>query len=242
MLNFKREKHQAIVSALHLMDQEFLTSCKCYFGGGTAVVLKYGEYRDSLDIDFICADIDGYRELRSTAVSRGLSAFFSKPVVALRDFKVDQYGIRTFIKHNDLMIKFEIVKEARISVSGTFDTTLGVPILLSEDMFAEKLLANADRCQDASVHYRDAFDLGMLCREFTDIPNASLRKTQTAYGDDIEKKLRWVLDVLSDGTERKRAADSLTMRSEDATVAWKALAAAFDRSFGPRPMPPAVGG
>lgn len=232
MLNFKREKHQAVVSALHLMDQAFLTSSKCYFGGGTAIVLKYGEYRDSLDIDFICADTDGYRELRYAAVSKGVSAFFREPVVALRDFKADQYGIRTFIEHNGLSIKFEIVKEARISVNGMFDASLGVSVLLPEDMFAEKLLANADRCQDVSVHYRDAFDLGMLCREFTDIPSVSLRKAQTAYGEDIEKKLRWVLDVLSKDAVRNRAANSLMMRPEDATMAWKALADAFDRSIG----------
>jgi hypothetical protein len=36
----------------------------CYFGGGTAMALRYGEYRESVDIDFLVSDLAGYREMR----------------------------------------------------------------------------------------------------------------------------------------------------------------------------------
>lgn len=42
------------------MDATLLESSRCYFGGGTAIVLMYGEYRLSLDVDFLCSDVDGY--------------------------------------------------------------------------------------------------------------------------------------------------------------------------------------
>jgi nucleotidyltransferase AbiEii toxin of type IV toxin-antitoxin system len=32
--------------------------------GGTAIAFRYGEYRESLDLDFPVSDRDGYRALR----------------------------------------------------------------------------------------------------------------------------------------------------------------------------------
>nr|WP_281405533.1 hypothetical protein [Mesorhizobium sp. B2-6-1] len=60
--------------------------------------MKFGEYRRSLDVDFLCADADGYRELRTHAVQRGIRAFFPEPVEAVRDFQIDQYGLRTIVR------------------------------------------------------------------------------------------------------------------------------------------------
>ena len=94
MREFKRQEHRVIVEALGLMDHAFLSANHCWFGGGTAIVLKLGEYRQSLDVDFLCSDADGYRELRSAAVEKGLRAFFPEPVESLRSFKIDQYGLR----------------------------------------------------------------------------------------------------------------------------------------------------
>ncbi|MFM8338733.1 MAG: nucleotidyl transferase AbiEii/AbiGii toxin family protein, partial [Fluviibacter sp.] len=28
----------------------------CYFGGGTAIALRYGEYRESVDIAVVCTE------------------------------------------------------------------------------------------------------------------------------------------------------------------------------------------
>jgi hypothetical protein len=72
MKEFKRPEHRIIAKALGLMDREFLTANQCWFGGGTAIVMKLGEYRRSLDVDFLCADADGYRELRTRATERGV--------------------------------------------------------------------------------------------------------------------------------------------------------------------------
>jgi len=38
---------------LQALDADALASHACLFGGGTAMALRYGEYRESFDIDFL---------------------------------------------------------------------------------------------------------------------------------------------------------------------------------------------
>jgi hypothetical protein len=178
-----------------------------------------GEYRLSLDVDFLCSDADGYRRLRGAAVEKGLPAFFSPPVLPIRDFRADQYGIRTVFGINDQQIRFEIVREARIALNGALHPGLNVPVLAVEDMFAEKLLANADRCQDRAVAYRDALDLGMLLGAYGACPETSIAKTEQAYGADIGRKMRWVTGKLADVAELRHAANVLQMDPELAIAA-----------------------
>lgn len=223
MRAFERQEHRIIAQALRSMDHDFLMANKCWFGGGTAIVLKLNEYRRSLDVDFVCSDPDGYRELRSAAVARGIRAFFNEGVEALREFRIDQYGLRTAIQLLNQPIRFEIIREGRIQVAGEFDHELGVPTLVISDMFSEKLLANADRCQDRAVAYRDAFDLGMLINVYGDIPGEALAKATSAYGRDIEHKLLWVADRLRSEDELREAAAVLQMETRQALLAIEAL-------------------
>ncbi|TGT68521.1 hypothetical protein EN802_26870 [bacterium M00.F.Ca.ET.159.01.1.1] len=211
MKAFGKPEHRVIAEALGLMDRDFLTATQCWFGGGTAIVMKLGEYRRSLDLDFLCADAGGYRELRTRASELGVRAFFPEPVEAARDFQIDQYGLRTVVRLREHPIRFEVVREGRIDLRGHFDEDLGIPALVPADMFAEKLLANADRCQDRAVAYRDAFDLGMLVKGYGQIPTEALDKAQTAYGPDIGRKVAWVVGKLRDIGELRDAAEVLQM-------------------------------
>ncbi|MEW6633641.1 MAG: nucleotidyl transferase AbiEii/AbiGii toxin family protein [Pseudomonadota bacterium] len=222
MKEFGKPEHRIIAQALGLMDHDFLTAAQCWFGGGTAIVMKLGEYRRSLDLDFLCADADGYRELRTRASELGVRAFFPEPVEPIRDFQIDQYGLRTAVRLHGQPIRFEVVREARIQLRGHFDEDLGTPALVPADMFAEKLLANADRCQDRATAYRDAFDLGMLVKAYGRIPADSLDKAQVAYGPDIHRKIAWVVNKLRDKGELRDAADVLQM---DVTTASDAISA-----------------
>lgn len=54
---FKYPLHNQILRILQAIDHDFLLSCETYFGGGTMLVLAYGEYRLSRDIDFLCLDL-----------------------------------------------------------------------------------------------------------------------------------------------------------------------------------------
>jgi hypothetical protein len=240
MIQIKRQEHGVILEALHLMDQNFLVANGCWFRGGTAIVLKLDEYRQSLDVDFLCSDADGYRALRNAAVERGIRAFFPKPVETVRHFKSDQYGLRAALSLHGQTIKFEIIREARIQLRGHIDEQLGLPMLLVPDLFAEKLLANADRCHDRSVAYRDAIDLGMLVIGFGNIPDEAITKALNAYGADVPRKLAWATYKLHGVDELRHASDVLQMVRDDTVRAVKAITAEVKRIW-PQEMRSLIG-
>ncbi len=216
---FKRTEHQRLAEILAGMNRDRLLACRCYFGGGTAIVLKHGEYRTSLDFDFLCADQGGYRELRNAFFSEGPACIFDHSVAALRDVRADGYGIRTLIGYQNMSFKFEIIREARISLDGGLDPDLMVPTLTRDDLFAEKLLANADRCFDRAVAFRDAIDLGKLVEAHGSIPPQAIVKAETAYGPDISRKLVAILNHLLDTSHIRYAAEVLSMDEAEAVTA-----------------------
>jgi hypothetical protein len=87
---FKRSHHNRIQSLLAALDADFLSRNGCFFGGDTAIVLALDEYRESVDIDFLCATQDGYRELRNTITNVSLGAIFTGPVELAREVRADR--------------------------------------------------------------------------------------------------------------------------------------------------------
>lgn len=195
---FNRPHHQRIHRLLSAMNVRFLNEAQCFFGGGTAIVLLLGEYRESVDVDFLCASPEGYRLLRNAVSIHSLGPLFAQPVVLAREVRADRYGIRTFVEIDGQPIKFEIVYEARIAVQGSVIPSLGVPTLSRADMMAEKLLANADRYLDKSQMLRDAIDLAMMVDAWGDIPADAWNKTRASYGASIDKALRGAIDLAND--------------------------------------------
>lgn len=216
---FIRPQHNVIAKALSMMDGAFLLQAKCYFGGGTAIVLQNGEYRLSLDVDFLCADQDGYRELRTMATEKGIAALFGGSVEGARDVRADQYGIRGLFKLYGQPVKFEIVREARVALEGDMDNALSVPVLTPSDQFAQKLLANADRGLDRATSHRDAIDLGMLVRAHGVIPATAIAKAEAAYGSDVARKVRGVLALLDRSQVAQDVADAMEMVPADVVEA-----------------------
>jgi hypothetical protein len=181
---FDRPHHNAIAQVLKALDADLLLRAQAWFGGGTAIVLNLGEYRESIDIDFLCASQEGYRLLREATFGGSLDKVLAAGigVEVLREVRADQYGIRTQVEAGGTRIKFEIVREGRIDLSGNLDTRLGVPVLSRTDMYCEKLLANADRYADTSVLSRDMIDLSMMISRWGPIPEAAWIKAEAAYG------------------------------------------------------------
>lgn len=179
------------------MDHKILLENRCYFGGGTAIVLLYGEYRKSLDVDFLCYSQDGYRALRTAVTTGGPYALIPGDVEIAREHRTDGYCIRMFLRHRSQTIKFEVIKEGHIEGTGGVDPELGIPVLDLTSMFATKLPANADRWKDKATAYRDAIDLGMLIVHNNSIPEVALEKAISAYGAvDIECGLVGVVNKL----------------------------------------------
>lgn len=193
---YKRPHHQRIEKLLHALNGDLLEQSACFFAGGTAIVLLLDEYRESVDVDLICASSEGYRALRTVAWDKGVSGFFITPVNPVRELRADRYGIRTFIEVDGVPIKFEIVHEDRIPLSGSKSPAWGIPVLSREDMYTEKLLANADRHADPSTASRDIIDLAMMISKWGPIPDSAWQKARSAYGPSVDKAFDKARQVL----------------------------------------------
>ncbi|MDR6586549.1 hypothetical protein HBH1_00513 [Herbaspirillum sp. BH-1] len=195
---FKRAHHRRIAGLLAALDGDFLFSCGCFFGGGTAIVLALDEYRESLDVDFLCSSQEGYRALRNTITNASLGQMARTPLELIREVRADRYGIRTFLRIDDVPVKFEVVSEGRIHVAGAMHPQWGIPVLAPEDMYAEKLLANADRWGDKSVASRDAIDLAMMIAHWGTVPQAAWDKARLAYGQSVDVAYDKAIGLVSD--------------------------------------------
>lgn len=193
---FERPHHRRIADILAALDGPLLRANGCLFGGGTAIALRYGEYRESIDIDFLVSDVAGYRALRQRLTGVDGLASIVRPgaaLVPLRELRADQYGIRTVVGSGDVTgpgIKLEIVLEARIPLAapGPDDALCGIATLTPLDMAASKLLANADRWADDSVSSRDLIDLAMM-QPGARLLQRARDKAAQAYGDSIDADL-----------------------------------------------------
>jgi hypothetical protein len=199
---FTRPHHQRIAKVLESLDADLLKQHNCLFAGGTAIALGYGEYRESVDIDFLVSDIASYRYLRNSVREQGLQALMKSTDASqlqTSDTRSDQYGIRTRVFVKGKPIKFEIVLEGRISLAkpGKKDSVLGVATLMKIDMAVSKLLANSDRGLDMGMHCRDVIDLAMLNLSKSEFAEATT-KSEAAYGEAILKDLAKVIGMLGE--------------------------------------------
>lgn len=203
---FRRPHHQRVAEVLSRLDPALLAEHNCWFGGGTAIVLANGEYRESVDIDFLVSDQHSYRRLRQIVREGGLNALATREFDLARTPSVDQYGIRTSVIVGGTAIKFEIIHEGRIEldVPSPDHAICGVRILSRTDQVACKLLANDDRWADTSTFGRDLIDLAMMATDTVTL-NAGARKAVEAYGATVGESLRSAVEYLR---ERPHLLDS----------------------------------
>lgn len=198
---FERLHHRRIACVLSALDGQLLREANCLFGGGTAIALRFGEYLESVDIDFLVSDVASYRELRQLLTGpagfSGLLRAGSPPFIEARELRADQYGIRTSLMVADQAIKFEIVLEARIVLEkpAARDEVCGIATLSALDLATSKLLANADRWSDNGVFSRDVIDLAMM-RPTLPMLRQAVRKAEQAYGQSVCRDLEKAIDKL----------------------------------------------
>ena len=216
---FERPHHLRIAQVLQALDGRLLRSHRCLFGGGTAIALRYGEYRESVDIDFLISDTASYRELRHLLTgASGLAAIMradADGLTQLREVRADQYGIRTALQVAGEPVKLEIVLEGRIELDAPVagNDICGIATLTSLDMATSKLLANSDRWSDDGVFSRDVIDLAMMSPSLS-LLRAAVAKAQGAYGESVLRDLGKAIDKLQsrkDGLERCMRAMSMSL-------------------------------
>lgn len=200
---FKRLHHQQVAEALSTLDARLLAEHNCWFGGGTAIVLANGEFRESVDIDFLVSDSRSYRALRQMVRDHGLSALTTRDLEIGRTPSVDGDGIRTTLLVAGVAIKFEIIHEGRIDLDtpAPGDEICGVRVLTRADQVATKLLANDDRWADTSTFSRDLIDLAMM-KPDTAALKSGARKAVDAYGNTVGESLDKAVTYLRDRPQR----------------------------------------
>lgn len=227
MQQFVRPHHQRIAALLLSLDGDLLRRHQCWFGGGTAIALRYGEYRESVDVDFMVSALDPYRALRLLLTGhdgfRSLLRQGSPAFAVPSEVRADQYGIRTRVEVIGASIKFEIVYEARVVLEspGAQDEICGVPALAPVDMATTKLLANSDRFRDTGVFSRDVIDLAMMGPSLPLLRRA-IEKAETAYGAAIRRDLAAAIEMTSDPKWLQRCTQKMAM-TDPPGVVWQKI-------------------
>lgn len=198
---FERPHHRRIARVLGALDGALLRQNHCLFGGGTAIALRYGEYRESAALDFVVSAVESYRALRQLLTGpKGIAAITREdapPLQQVREVRADQYGIRTMLRVDDQPIKFEVILERRIELAdpAPVDAICGIASLTPLDLAATKLLANSDRWADDGVFNRDLVDLAMM-KPPLPLLRKAVAKAEGAYGGAILRDMDRALDRL----------------------------------------------
>ena len=61
------------------LNATFLAENFRYYGGGTRIAMELDEYRESPDIDLLCADHNGYRIIRCEISERSSGVLLANP-------------------------------------------------------------------------------------------------------------------------------------------------------------------
>lgn len=198
---FERPHHRRIARVLSALNGDLLREANCLFGGSTAMALRFGEYRESVDMDFLVSNLESYRQLHQRLTGDEGFAGLLRPDGELfrlaREIRADQYGIRNALLLDESLIKFEIVLEARIQIEAATgkDKVCGISTLTLLDMATSKLLANADSWSDDGVFSRDVIDLAMMSPTLPLLRKA-VQKAQGAYGLAVTRDLERAIDRL----------------------------------------------
>ena len=75
-----RPRHKLVLAALSALNADALAQAECFFGGGTRIAMALDEYRESADIDFLCASRAGYRALRASVTEQSLGMIAKRGV------------------------------------------------------------------------------------------------------------------------------------------------------------------
>lgn len=227
---FERPHHRRIARVLAALNGPLLREANCLFGGGTAMALRFGEYRESVDMDFLVSDLAGYRSLRQLLTGEagfsGLLRSGGEGFALANGVRADQYGIRTVLLVDGQPIKFEIVLEGRISFQapGEADQIGSVATLTSLDMATSKLLANSDRWRDDGAFSRDIIDLAMMKLSLP-LLRAAMDKAMSAYGQAVARDLGSAIDRLQQqGNWLERCMQAMAMTLPKA-VLWTRIRA-----------------
>ena len=106
---YSRTHHKVIASALQQFNTGYFFENNIIFGGGTRIALELDEFRESVDIDFLCPNKIAYRAVREQVTNNTLGELVKKDFDYRHEIRADRDAVRTVIKHQNTTIKLEFV-------------------------------------------------------------------------------------------------------------------------------------
>ncbi|WP_155407232.1 nucleotidyl transferase AbiEii/AbiGii toxin family protein [Yersinia thracica] len=213
MKEYKIKHHQIIRSVLNNFNTDFFCANSIYFGGGTRIALEIDEYRESIDVDFLCPNKASYRAVREQVTSNSLGLLVKKEFNYIREIAFDRYGVRTFINENNAKIKLEIVSFDNYELVADTRKLFPVPFIDRTTCFYTKLLANSDRCLHGQC--KDIFDILAMYDAWGGIPEESIKKADEHYGPCVLINLiRSLEHLMKDKAEYFKIAAAMSIEPE----------------------------
>lgn len=210
---YEVQHHQVIESALNNFNADFLCKNNILFGGGTRIALEISEYRESVDIDFLCPDVASYRAVREEVDNLSLGNIVNHQFNYIDEIRFDRYGVRAFVKHEGTRIKIEIVSFERYNLSIEKSGLFSVPAIDRESCFYTKLLANTDRCLNPP--YKDIFDILAMDYAWGGVSETSVKSACQLYGNSVLRCLiKSITDIQNNKSKYKQIAGNLKMKPE----------------------------
>lgn len=186
-MEYRRSLHQSIFSLLKQFNSGYRCKNRILFGGGTRIALELDEYRESVDIDFLCVDSYSCRAVRTQVTANSLGHLMpgESGQYLARDERADRDAVRTFIRapESGRPIKLEFVHFDHYDLSAQSESTFPVPCLDHDSCYLTKLLSNADRWSDPNK--KDIIDLIVMHHHWGDIPKSVLNKADERYGYSV---------------------------------------------------------
>lgn len=184
MTQYTLAHHKIIASALSNFNADFFCKNNIIFGGGTRIALELDEFRESIDIDFLCPNKASYKAVRSIVTNSSLGDLVKTEFQYLREIRADRDGVRTIINHQNTPIKLEFVSFDDYELSYEYqEDAFDVPFLDRQSCFYTKLLANSDRKLQAP--FKDVFDILAMYKSWGPIPSESIRLAENHYGKTV---------------------------------------------------------
>ncbi|WP_392531114.1 nucleotidyl transferase AbiEii/AbiGii toxin family protein [Nostoc sp. C117] len=212
---FSLDHHNKILKILNAFNPQVLQNASAFFAGGTLLALEYGEYRLSKDIDFLFPyGAENYKYLRNLIYDNGISGLFINTTnMRLGDSTVNQYGIRFPVTIDGITIKIEVVANGNFVLDPpVYPHWANIPCLSISDRFTSKLMANADRWNDASTQSRDLIDLAIL-RVNNSVPMSAISKAEATY--EVRSPLIKAINQFMEKVEyRKKCFQELSITQE----------------------------
>jgi len=215
MTKYSIKHHQIIESALKNFNADFFCANNIVFGGGTRIALELGEFRESIDIDFLCPNRASYRAVREQVDNISLGELVKQDFTYLREIRADRDAVRTVISYEGTSIKLEFVSFDNYDLTSCIDSTkFPIPFLNQSSCFYTKLLANADR--KLVEPHKDLFDILAMYKEWGSIPQEAISLAEKHYGKKviIPSLIEALHAIIATPKEYEKIAKTLMMKSD----------------------------